>query len=68
MMQEEIMNVPQDERSGRDRRRQSTGQRQDRLHEHGHDEFGTLGRDEYDQDQIPTDRYWGVLENIAPEE
>lgn len=62
------MRVQQDERSGRDRRRQSTGHREDRLNVDGHDESGTAGRDEYGQDQMPADRYWGVLETIAPEE
>ena len=63
------MSVQQDERRGQDRRDQSAGQRNGRRTKDEHDQFGAAERDAaYRQNQTPTDRYWGVLEKIAPEE
>ena len=62
------MSVQQEERRGQDRRGQSTGQRNGRRNGDDEGQFSATERDAYSQNQTPTDRYWNVLEKIAPEE
>ena len=64
---EEIMSVQQEERRLWDRRGQSAEHCNGRR---ASDEYGQRAtkRDAHSQTPTPTDRYWSVLEKVAPEE
>ena len=62
------MSVQQEERRGQDRRGQSAGQRNGRRAGDDLGQFRVAERDAYSQNPTPTDRYWSVVETIAPEE
>jgi len=61
------MSVQQEERRAQDRRGQSAEHRNGRR---ASDEYGLRAttRDAHGQTPTPTDRYWSVLEKVAPEE
>ena len=61
------MSVQQEERRVGERRGQSAEHRNGRR---ASDEYGQRAttRDAHSQTPTPTDRYWSVLEKVAPEE
>jgi len=62
------MSVQQEERRGQDRRGQSAGHRNGRRSGDDQGQFSATKRDTHSQNPTPTDRYWSVVETIAPEE